>query len=241
MPTMTDQITKTPGICGGNACIRGTRITVWGLVEWRRLGLSDAAIMERVQDLTQSELDAAWQYAAAYPREIEETIRINAEAWEPMALLYADEDFDYPIVECLRQLGYDVLTVQEAGQRGGDDPHVLSCATADNRAVLTHNRWDFEHLHRQSISHCGIVSCSRDPDAAAAAGRIDLAIKSAGSLIGQHIRVNLQPGPWSFDAEPTPTMTKQSRFEPASQSALAVGSWLNEQGRAIQCSMSRFS
>ena len=31
-----------------------------------------------------------------------------------MARPYADEDFDYPIVEELRRLGHDVLTVREA-------------------------------------------------------------------------------------------------------------------------------
>ncbi|HIK45507.1 MAG TPA: DUF5615 family PIN-like protein [Leptolyngbyaceae cyanobacterium M65_K2018_010] len=35
-----------------------------------------------------------------------------------MARLYADEHFPYPVVEFLRQLGHDVLTVQEAGQAG---------------------------------------------------------------------------------------------------------------------------
>lgn len=35
-----------------------------------------------------------------------------------MALLYADENFAYAVVERLRLLGHDVLTVQEAGQRG---------------------------------------------------------------------------------------------------------------------------
>ena len=33
-----------------------------------------------------------------------------------MARLYADEDFDYPVVVELRRLGHDVLTVAEAGQ-----------------------------------------------------------------------------------------------------------------------------
>lgn len=81
MPTAaTDRITKTPGVCGGDACIRGTRITVWGLASWRRLGLSDPDIMERVQGLTQADLEAAWQYAAAHPEEIEEAIRLNEEA-----------------------------------------------------------------------------------------------------------------------------------------------------------------
>jgi uncharacterized protein (DUF433 family) len=79
MPTITDRITKTPDVCGGNACIRDTRITVWGLVARQRLGLSDAAIRERVQGLAQADLEAAWQYAAAHPGEIEEAIRCNQE------------------------------------------------------------------------------------------------------------------------------------------------------------------
>jgi Domain of unknown function (DUF5615) len=37
----------------------------------------------------------------------------------PMSLLYADENVDYGVVVVLRQVGHDVLTVQEAGRRGG--------------------------------------------------------------------------------------------------------------------------
>jgi len=80
MATTTDPITKTPGICGGTACIRGTRITIWGLVQWRRLGLSDPAILQRVQGVTPSQLEAAWHYAALNPHEIDEAIRRNTEA-----------------------------------------------------------------------------------------------------------------------------------------------------------------
>jgi uncharacterized protein (DUF433 family) len=79
MTSVTDRITKTPGVCGGSACIRGTRVTVWGLVEWRRLGLSDAQIQERVQGLTPADLEAAWHYAAAHKDEIDEAIRRNGE------------------------------------------------------------------------------------------------------------------------------------------------------------------
>lgn len=80
MSTVTERITKTPGVCGGNACIRDTRITVWGLVEWRRLGLSNAEIRRRVQGLEEADLQAAWSYAARHPEEIEQAIRKNAEA-----------------------------------------------------------------------------------------------------------------------------------------------------------------
>jgi uncharacterized protein (DUF433 family) len=34
-------IQKTPNVCGGDACIRNTRITVHGIVHYRQLGLSD--------------------------------------------------------------------------------------------------------------------------------------------------------------------------------------------------------
>jgi len=80
MPTTTDRITKTPGVCGGRACIRGTRITVWGLVAHRRLGLSDNAILEGIPHLKAEDLQAAWEYAAAHGTEIDEDIRHNTEA-----------------------------------------------------------------------------------------------------------------------------------------------------------------
>ena len=80
MSVITHRITKTPGVCGGDACLRGTRITVWGLVAHRRLGLSDAEISETIQGgVPQADLDAVWDYAAAHPDEIEEAIRRNTE------------------------------------------------------------------------------------------------------------------------------------------------------------------
>lgn len=80
MTTATSWISKKPDRCGGDACIRDTRITVWGLVEWRRLGLPDARILEIIQGLTAADLEAAWHYADAHPDEIDEAIRLNAEA-----------------------------------------------------------------------------------------------------------------------------------------------------------------
>lgn len=80
-----------------------------------------------------------------------------------MARLYADEDFPRPVVEILRDLGHDVVTVQEAGRRGGIDSQVLADGTADNRAVLTHNHRHYTRLHTQQ-AHSGIISCTRDKD-----------------------------------------------------------------------------
>lgn len=80
MPTVTDRITKTPNVSGGDACIRGTRIPVWLLVEWRRLGQSDATVLQGYPSLAPADLEAAWEYAAAHPEEIEQAVRENAKA-----------------------------------------------------------------------------------------------------------------------------------------------------------------
>lgn len=56
-------ITKTAGICGGRACIAATRITVWGLVSYRNLGLDERAILAAVPLLTSDQLAAAFRYA----------------------------------------------------------------------------------------------------------------------------------------------------------------------------------
>ena len=105
--------------------------------------------------------------------------------------LYADENFPRPVVLALRQLGYDVLTSQEAGQanRGVPDPDVLAFAASSGRAVLTINRQDFIRLHRQRPDHAGIVVCTADPDDVGQASRISDAVRHAATLAGKLIRV----------------------------------------------------
>jgi len=73
-------IQKTPDVCGGDACIRNTRITVWGLVEWKKRGLGEQEILERIQGLTQADLEVAWEYYDRNRKEIEQAIRENEEA-----------------------------------------------------------------------------------------------------------------------------------------------------------------
>jgi predicted nuclease of predicted toxin-antitoxin system len=111
--------------------------------------------------------------------------------------LYADENFPLPVVLQLRSRGYDVLTVQEAGQgeRRTPDEVVLSFAHSDRRAVITHNRRDFMNLHRQSALHSGIIVCTADPNPSALASRIDEAISPFDSLDGQLIKINRVPAP----------------------------------------------
>ena len=75
----TTQISTTPGVCGGEACIRNTRHTVSGLVEWKQLGLSDEQILDRHPDLSLEDLAAAWTYYSSHVEEIDEAIRENNE------------------------------------------------------------------------------------------------------------------------------------------------------------------
>src|SRR5687767_8370487 len=96
-------------------------------------------------------------------------------------LLHADEDFPLPVVKELRLLAHDVLTAQEDGQAGAADVQILARAHALSRAVLTHNRRHYERLDWQGHDHSGIIAVKQDPDHAAVAVRIDLAIKSQTS------------------------------------------------------------
>jgi hypothetical protein len=113
-----------------------------------------------------------------------------------MARLYTNENFPYPVVEELRLLGHDVLTVQEAGNAGQaiPDPAVLAFAVSQNRALVTLNRKHFLRLHEDNSRHPGIVLCTFDPDFARQALRIHRALAEHGDLSGRIVRVN-RPGP----------------------------------------------
>jgi uncharacterized protein (DUF433 family) len=70
-------IVKTPGVVGGNARIDGTRLAIWGLEEWRRLGWDDEKILQNYPHLTATDLANAWSYVEANRSEIDEAIRQN--------------------------------------------------------------------------------------------------------------------------------------------------------------------
>ncbi|NJO63946.1 MAG: DUF433 domain-containing protein [Richelia sp. RM2_1_2] len=70
-------IEKTPGICGGDACVVNTRIPVWSLVNQRNLGMSDAEILSSFPSLNAMDLVNSWNYADTHKIEIEEAIREN--------------------------------------------------------------------------------------------------------------------------------------------------------------------
>lgn len=113
-----------------------------------------------------------------------------------MARLYSNENFPIPVVEVLRELGHDILTIQESG-RGNEavsDEDVLALAISEERAVLTLNRRDFIRLHNERPDHAGIIVCTVDPDFAAQAQRIHAGIEQTPDLRGQLIRIHRPSG-----------------------------------------------
>jgi predicted nuclease of predicted toxin-antitoxin system len=108
-----------------------------------------------------------------------------------MAKFYADEQFPRPVVDLLRSLGHDVLTVQEAGnaEQGIPDDRVLAFAITQERSILTINRDDFIRLHRLSSDHFGIVVCTNNRNWEQFAARIDEVVTAEEPLLGKLIRV----------------------------------------------------
>ncbi len=70
-------IEKTPGVVGGAACIVRTRIPVWMLENYRRLGWTEARLLENYPTLRAVDLVNAWAYADAHKEEIEQAIKEN--------------------------------------------------------------------------------------------------------------------------------------------------------------------
>ena len=58
-----------------------------------------------------------------------------------------------------------MVTARDAGQLGQSDPEQLAYAVAQGFCVVTHNREDFEELHRQYMAvgrnHAGIIIAFR--------------------------------------------------------------------------------
>lgn len=109
-----------------------------------------------------------------------------------MARLYSNENFPLPVVQELRLLGHDVLTIQETGQAGQavPDEAVLSFCIQEGRVLLTLNRRHFIRLHELVPDHPGIVVCTVDPDFPALARRIHGVFSGADALPGRLLRVN---------------------------------------------------
>lgn len=70
-------ISKVSGVCGGEACVEGTRVPVWVLESYRQIGVKDSEQLYNYPMLTATDLANAWTYAAANPDEIKRVIEEN--------------------------------------------------------------------------------------------------------------------------------------------------------------------
>jgi uncharacterized protein (DUF433 family) len=70
-------IEKTPGVCGGSACIIRTRIPVWSLIEYIQIGVGEEALLQNFPTLRAQDLANAWAYYVANKVEIDREIQEN--------------------------------------------------------------------------------------------------------------------------------------------------------------------
>lgn len=66
----------------------------------------------------------------------------------------ANENLFEPIIEHLRSLGHDVLSIREAGLSGISDDEVYQLACKDRRVVITMDK-DFARIFRFPPEKCG--------------------------------------------------------------------------------------
>jgi uncharacterized protein (DUF433 family)/predicted nuclease of predicted toxin-antitoxin system len=72
-------IESTTRVCGGDPRIARTRIPVWTLERYRRLGLTEAQILAAFPVLRATDLVNAWSFVADHQDEIDRQIRENEE------------------------------------------------------------------------------------------------------------------------------------------------------------------
>jgi uncharacterized protein (DUF433 family) len=77
--TITQRITRTPGVCGGKACVAGTRIRVMDILLWHEQGATVDEIAGHYPSLSLSDIHTALAYYHDHPEEIRDDIRRNDE------------------------------------------------------------------------------------------------------------------------------------------------------------------
>ena len=71
-----DRITRTPGVCGGKACIAGHRVRVLDIVAWHEhQGMTPDEIVSQVPSITLADVHAALAYYFDHIDEIQEEMR----------------------------------------------------------------------------------------------------------------------------------------------------------------------
>ncbi|MCH8289759.1 DUF5615 family PIN-like protein [Candidatus Poribacteria bacterium] len=81
--------------------------------------------------------------------------------------LYLDEDVDVLVAHLLRARGFVATTTRDEGQLQKSDAEQLTYAVSQQKAIMTHNRVDFEVLAQTYFArkqvHYGIIIATRHP------------------------------------------------------------------------------
>ena len=69
-----ERITVNPSVRSGKPCIKGTRITVYDVLEYLAGGMTEDKILSDFPDLTRDDIRAALAFAAARERRLSNSV-----------------------------------------------------------------------------------------------------------------------------------------------------------------------
>ena len=69
-----DKISVNPGVRGGKPCVKGTRITVYDVLEYLAGGMSEDQILGDFPDLTREDIRASLAFAATRERRLANSV-----------------------------------------------------------------------------------------------------------------------------------------------------------------------
>ena len=69
-----DRISVNPAVRGGKPCIRGTRITVYDVLEYLAGGMTEDQVLADFPDLTRGDIRACLAFAAARERRLSNSV-----------------------------------------------------------------------------------------------------------------------------------------------------------------------
>lgn len=70
-------VQRTPGVCGGDACVRNTRVPVWAVIQMLQMGRTKAEVLADLPSMIEPDLDVVWAYYRSHLAEIEANIAEN--------------------------------------------------------------------------------------------------------------------------------------------------------------------
>lgn len=81
---LAQMVKKTPGVAGGHACVRNTRIAVWTLISLAQQGIDDAGLVKNFPGLTPFDLLAVRVYYQTHQAEVDDLITSHhsEDAWD---------------------------------------------------------------------------------------------------------------------------------------------------------------